>query len=85
MKPLITKKKFNSLSFKERPPCLFFNNGYTHIYGSKNGAHSKNIFNNLKFYIPFFLVATRCNKVEYWFEKSRMRGPNLSFTYKHKY
>jgi hypothetical protein len=33
----------------------------------------------------FFLVATKCEKIDYWFEKPRMRGPNFSLAYKHNY
>ncbi len=40
---------------------------------------------SLKLYIPFLLVATKCNKTDYWFEKQRMRGPNFCLTYKHNY
>ncbi len=36
------KEKINSLSLKERPPCLS-SNDYTHKYKSKNGAHNKSI------------------------------------------
>jgi len=45
----------------------------------------KTFFNSLKSYIPFLLVPTKCNKIDYWFEKQKMKGPNFSFTYKHKY
>jgi len=42
-------------------------------------------FFSLKFYIYFFLVATKCKKVDYWFEKPRMKGLDFSLTYKHNY
>jgi len=42
-------------------------------------------FLSLKFHIQFLLVATKCKKVDYWFEKPRMKGPNFSLTYKHNY
>jgi hypothetical protein len=57
----------------------------TLIYESKKSLHSETFFNRLKFYITFVLVATRCNKVDYWFEKRRMKGPNFCLTYKHNY
>ncbi len=55
------------------------------IYESKNGAHNETFPNRLKFYVPFVLVATRCNKVDYWFEKQKIKGPILNLTYKHNY
>jgi hypothetical protein len=39
------------------------------IYESKNNVHSETFFNKLKYNEPFVLVATRCNKIDYWFEK----------------
>jgi hypothetical protein len=51
---------------------------YLLIYESKYGAHNEIFLSRLKFYIPFVLVATRCNKVDYWFEKRRIRGPILT-------
>jgi hypothetical protein len=33
----------------------------------------------------FFLVPTKCKKIDYWFEKPGTRGPNFSLTYKHNY
>jgi len=50
-----------------------------------NGLHSETFLSSLKFYVPFLLVATRCNKVDCWFEKQRIKGPIFSFTYKHNY
>jgi hypothetical protein len=57
------KEKLNPLSFKEKQPCL----STMPIYESQNGVHSETFFSRLKFYMPFALVATRCNKVDYWF------------------
>jgi hypothetical protein len=62
-------------------PCL----STVAIYESKNGVHSETFLNRLKFYIPFFLVATMHNKVDYWFEKWRIKGPIFDLTYKHNY
>ncbi len=45
----------------------------------------KTFFNSLKFHIPFLLLPTNCNKIDYWFEKQKMKGPNFCFTYKHNY
>jgi len=45
----------------------------------------KTFHSSLKLYIPFLLVATKCNKANYWFEKRTMRGPNSCFTYKYSY
>jgi hypothetical protein len=42
-------------------------------------------FCSLKFYIPFFLVATKCNIADYWFKKSIMRRPKFIFNYKCNY
>jgi hypothetical protein len=51
-------------------PCL----SIVLIYKSKYGAHNETFFSRLKSYIPFVLITTRCNKVDYWFEKQRIRG-----------
>jgi hypothetical protein len=75
--PMGDKEKLKYLSFKERPPCQF-DNGYI-VYGSKN------ILSSFKFYIPFLLVATKCNIVDYWFLKTWMKGPKFNLNYKWNY
>ncbi len=45
----------------------------------------KTFLNSLKFHIPFLLLPTNCNKIDYRFEKQKMKGPNFCFTYKHNY
>ncbi len=42
------------------------------IYESKNGAHNETIFSRLNFYVPFVLVATKCNKVDYWLKSEKL-------------
>jgi hypothetical protein len=59
--PISDIEKFKYLSFKERQPCQS-DNGYI-VYKSKN------ILSSFKFYIPFVLVATKCNIVDYWLKK----------------
>ncbi len=61
------KEKLNTLSFKERQLCLSTNPCLSTmpIYEPKIFAIYKTFFNRLKFYIPFVLVATRCNKIDY--------------------
>jgi hypothetical protein len=81
------EKKRNTLNFKERQLCLSTNPclSTVPIYESKNGAHSETFLSRLKFYVPFVLVATKCNKIDYLFEKWKIRGPIFNFTYKHNY
>jgi hypothetical protein len=78
------KEKLNTLNFKERQLCLSMNPCLSTmpIYESKNSAHSETFCNRLKSYIAFVLVATKCNKIDYWFDKRRIRGPifNLNST-----
>jgi hypothetical protein len=68
-----------------QPTCLSMNPCLSTmlIYKSKNCVHSETFFNRLKFYTPFVLVATRHNKVDYWFGKQRIKGPIFNLTYKH--
>jgi hypothetical protein len=61
------------------------NRAYPTMATLTNGLHNETFINSLKFYVPFPLMATRCNKVDHWFEKQRIKGPILSFTYKHNY
>jgi hypothetical protein len=84
MKPLITKR--NSI--------FFVLNKSNHVYltmatltfmNLKMVFIIKKILSSLKLYIPFLLTATRCNKVDYWFEKPRMKGPNFCLVYKHNF
>jgi len=49
------------------------------IYKSKNNAHY-DFFNILKIYLPFVLMTTKCSKVDYWFQKQRIRGTILNLT-----
>jgi hypothetical protein len=60
-------------------PCL----STMPIYKSKTCAYSETFFNRLVFYIPFVLVATRCNKIDYWFGKWKIKGTIFNLTYKH--
>ncbi len=79
------KEKLNTLSFKERQLCLSMNPCLftMPIYESKNCVHNETFFNRLKSYIPFVLVVTKRNKVDYWFEKQRIKGPIFNLNYKH--
>jgi hypothetical protein len=79
------KEKLNTLSFKERQLCLSMNSCLSTmpIYESKNCAHSETFFNRLKSYTPFVLMDTMCKKVDYWFEKRRIRGPIFNLNYRH--
>jgi hypothetical protein len=52
------------------------------IYKSKNCAHNETFFSRLKFYIPFVFMATRHNKIDYWFGKQRIKGLIFNLTYK---
>jgi hypothetical protein len=78
------KEKLNTLSFKEKQLCVSMNPCLSTmlIYESKTCVHNETFFNRLKSYIPFVLVATTRNKVDYRFEKQRIRGPIFNLKYK---
>jgi hypothetical protein len=55
------------------------------IYESKNDVHSETFFSRLKFYVPFVLVAIRCNKVDYWLKSEELEVQFLTSTKQHNY
>jgi len=81
--PLMMKKNSNIRNLKKGHHAKS-NNGYN-VYGSKHVICSKCFFCSLKFYIPFFLVTTKCNIVDYWFKKPIMKHPKFIFNCKCNY
>ncbi len=55
------------------------------VYKSKYVIHSFKKISGFKFYIPFLLVATKCNIIDYWFYEPKMKGPKFSLNYKWNY
>jgi hypothetical protein len=82
MKPIITKR--NSILWISKKETMLIHESMP-VYESKNGVHSETFFSRFNFYIPCVLVATMHNKVDYWFEKWRIKGPIFYLTYKHNY